>query len=72
MFNLVFEGGKASLGLGFGEAEVGGLVVKMVPEDKLDVLVSFDDGWAKIFVALDNKELGLSPQVAKGFALVRV
>ena len=44
----------------------------MVSEDKLDVLVSFDDGGAKVFVALDNKELRLSPQVAKGFARMRV
>ena len=42
----------------------------MISENEFDVLVSFDQGWAKIFVTLDHQEILLIADVIKCDSLV--
>lgn len=42
----------------------------MVTNCKLNVGVSFDDGWAEIFIAVNNEKVGLATKVFQGKSMM--
>ena len=57
------------LGLVRSEAAVGTAIGKMVSYSQLDVFIYFDQGWAKIFVAVNDEEVQLAAEAFQGIAV---
>ena len=53
-----------------GEEFVGVAVIEVVSVGEFDVFRTFNDGRPKVFVALDDKEVGAVAKCVKSFALV--
>ena len=51
--------------------EVGGAVIEVVAEGQLNVSGTFDDGWAQIFVAVNDHEGVRGLKIMEGTSLVR-
>jgi hypothetical protein len=52
------------------EILVGIRVGEVVPKGEFDILVEFDDGWAEVLIASDDKEEFLQAKRGKGETLV--